>query len=133
MKDELFKFFTIDELCETNTGLPNEPTEKEKENLSHLIIEVLDPVRTVYGSQITVNSGFRSVEVNKAVKGALNSQHKQGQAADITTGSKDGNKQVYKIIKSLGKYDQLINEHDYKWVHVSYTNGFNRKQELAIK
>ena len=40
---------------------------------------------------------------------------------------------IYEIIKNLGKYDQLINEYDYSWIHISYKNGNNRHQELSIK
>ena len=30
-------------------------------------------------------------------------------------------------------YDQLINEYDYSWIHVSYRSGKNRMQILSIK
>lgn len=128
-----FKFFTIDELTHTNTGLQNTPNQKEIDNLSYLINEVLDPLRLEYGHSITVNSGFRSPEVNKKVGGVSTSQHLTGQAADITAGSPEENEKLFHIIEKLGIYDQLINEYNYKWVHVSYSNIHNRKQIVVVK
>jgi len=127
-----FQFFTIEELTHTNTGLPNKPDQTVIYNLSLLINKVLDPVRIAYKHSITVNSGYRSKEVNKAVKGATNSQHLTGEASDITAGSPEENKKLFEIIKHLGVYDQVINEFNYSWVHVSYSPVHNRKQILNI-
>ena len=73
--------------------------------------------------------------LNKAVGGARTSQHTLGQAADIHTksNSKESNKQLFELIKQLKlPFDQLINEYNYSWVHVSYSNR-NRRQILNIK
>lgn len=127
------KYFTIEELTKTSTGLSNVPSKVEQANLEYLVNNVLDKVREIYGKPIKVNSGFRSKLVNKKVGGASNSQHTKGEAVDITGGNKTENKMIYEIIKSLGKYDQLINEYDYSWIHISYKNENNRHQELSIK
>ena len=127
------KYFTINELTKTSTGLDNTPSKVEQDNLEYLVNNVLDKVREIYGKPIKVNSGFRSKLVNKKVGGASNSQHTKGEAVDITGGNKVENKMIYEIIKNLGKYDQLINEYDYSWIHISYKNGNNRHQELSIK
>lgn len=134
MKEDIkhFQFFTIEELTHTNTGLNNVPTNEIIYNLSLLINKVLDPARIEYSRSIKVNSGYRSKEVNKAVKGAANSQHMTGQAADITAGNKEDNKKLFEVIKHLGVFDQLINEKDYTWLHVSYSPIHNRKQILSI-
>jgi len=128
-----FKFFSIEELIHTNTGLSNIPDTKVIYNLSLLINEVLDPTRIEYKQVIKVNSGYRSKLVNEAVKGVANSQHITGEAADITAGSPDENKKLFEVIKQLGVFDQLINEHGFEWVHVSYSEVHNRKQILVIK
>ncbi len=52
-------------------------------NLQNLVLTVLDPAREQLGCPIRVNSGYRSFELNKAVKGAKNSYHMQARAADI--------------------------------------------------
>lgn len=127
------KYFTINELTRTSTGLDNTPSKDVQANLEYLVNNVLDKVREVYGKPIKVNSGYRSKLVNKKVGGASNSQHTKGEAVDITGGNKTENKMIYEIIKNLGKYDQLINEYDYSWIHISYKNGNNRHQELSIK
>lgn len=127
------KNFTLEELTATSTGLSNVPTEREKEKLKLLAEKVLQPLRELYGKPIIINSGFRGDAVNKAVGGVPTSQHRKGEAADLTTGSKEGNKILFNLIKDNLEYDQLINEYDYSWVHVSYTICKpNRKQILKI-
>jgi hypothetical protein len=44
------------------------------------------------------------------------------------------NKQIFEYIKNELEFDQLINEFNYGWVHVSYNAGKNRMQVLdALK
>lgn len=128
------KYFTIEELTRSDTaeakGIDNTPTKEAKKNLIALIENVLDPLREMYGSPITVNSGYRSQALNKAVKGASTSQHCKGEAADITGGNKEANKQLFEMIRENLPFDQLINEYDYSWVHVSYKSSVNRKEVL---
>ena len=127
------KNFTLKELTKTNTGITNEPNKQELQALIALSGKVLQPLRDIYGKPITVNSGFRSYAVNKAVGGSKGSQHSKGEAADLTTHTKEGNKQLFDIIKNELEFDQLINEYDYSWIHVSYAvNRKNRKQILKI-
>lgn len=76
------KYFTIDELTKTTTGIENTPNDIETKHLQELI-EVLDEIREEWGSAIRVTSGFRSEKVNKAVGGSSNSEHKLGYAVDI--------------------------------------------------
>lgn len=131
------KYFTIEELCRSDKarqmGINNAPTDDIIDSLSDLVENVLDPARERIGKAITVNSGYRCPELNKAVGGAPTSQHTKGEAADITSGSKEANKHLFEIIRDNLPYDQLINEYDYSWVHVSYKRNGNRKQILKIK
>ncbi len=132
---KLSKNFTLKELTVTNTGLPNQPSAVELCRLRVLCEKVLQPTRDIFGEAVIVNSGYRSPQVNKDkdVGGAPSSQHVLGEAADITAGSRERNKRLFEIIKSLGDWDQLINEYDYSWIHVSYTTRKpNRKQILTI-
>lgn len=131
------KHFTISELCHSATakarGLDNTPTPEVVANLTRLVDNVLDPLRSAYGKPITVTSGYRSAQVNRSVNGATSSQHLKGEAADITAGSKAENKRLFELIQSLGlPWDQLINENDYSWVHVSHKASGNRKQILKL-
>lgn len=133
------KYFTIDELCRSSKAaalkIPNNPTRDVTANLEALVLNVLDPARAEFGAAIRVSSGYRCPPLNRAVGGAATSQHMQGQAADLDTGTRAGNARLYDIILKRGLYDQLINEHDFSWVHVSYRasgTGVNRRQTLKI-
>lgn len=133
------KFFTIDEMLYSSTAvkkkIDNTPNEIEMRNLTYLMDYCLDKIREVWGNAIYVNSGYRSDSLNTAVNGAKNSQHKSGEAADITAGSKSNNKILFNmIINSNIDFDQLIDEKDYKWIHVScrYNMIGNRRQVLHL-
>lgn len=130
------KYFTITELCKSNTavqkGIDNTPNQQIIDNLKQLVLNILDPLRDAYGEPIIVNSGYRSVELNRAINGAKSSQHLKGQAADITGKSKENNKKLFELIQSLQlPYDQLIDEQNFSWVHVSFSDN-PRKQILHL-
>lgn len=127
------KYFTINELTHTSHGL-NVPNAEQLANLTLLIERVLDPARIELNAPIKVTSGFRSLEVNKAVNGAPNSQHCKGQAADIVCFD---NKKLFLILQDM-EFDQLIYEFGSDeqpgWIHVSFSKSINRNQVLrAIK
>lgn len=126
------KYFTLAELCSTNSGLTNVPDWEQVDNLYLLTKMVLDPLRALYGRPIKINSGYRSVEVNKAIGGARTSQHLFGLAADITGGDKVSNAQMYNLIVAHLPFDQVINEKDFTWVHVSHSNVKNRMEQLKL-
>ena len=130
------QYFTIQELTASSTararGIDNTPNAQVEANLTKLIDAVLDPVRRIWSRPITVNSGFRCPALNAAVRGVANSQHLTGEAADITTGSREGNRELFeKISRSGVPFDQLIDESGYSWIHISYS-GRNRRQVLHL-
>ena len=130
------KYFTIKELSKSVTanklGIDNTPSTEVMVNLIDLVEAILDPLREWYGKPIIVNSGYRCEALNKAVNGSKTSQHLTGQAVDIDTNSKEDNKKLFEYIKDNMDFDQLINEKDYSWLHVSYNKKNNRKQVLAL-
>lgn len=132
------KYFTIPELCKSDTavqrGIDNTPTAEIEQNLTELIDKLLDPVRELFGGPITVNSGYRCEQLNKAVGGSKTSSHRTGCAADITVGSFSDNVRLFNLILSSGlTFDQLIDEYNYSWIHVSYKpDGTNRQQILHL-
>lgn len=131
------KYFTIEEMTKSSTAtakhIDNTPNQTAIDNLTKLIEIVLDPLREWYGKPIRVNSGYRCKVLNKAVGSkAKNSQHLYGEATDITAGSKVENEKLFNYIKDNLPFDQLINESDFSWVHVSYREGRLRKQVLAL-
>lgn len=133
------KYFTISELIKSDTAVAkriwNGANREQEDNLIALVENVLDPLRLFYGKPIRVSSGFRCPALNKAVGGVCNSQHLRGEAADIDTGSKLENQRLARlIVEKRLPFDQLIDEANYSWVHVSYKKGGgNRGQILRYK
>ena len=119
-------------------GISNMPTPEHLENFKLLAEKVFEPIRNHFGKPIHISSGYRSLALNKAVGGALSSQHCSGEAIDIDMdGSANGitNKMVFDYIKDNLNFDQLIwefgNGSNPDWVHVSYeSKGKQRKQIL---
>lgn len=131
------KYFTLKEMINSNTakskGIDNTPTWGIVLNLLELVQNVLDPIREAYKKPIIVNSGYRCIELNRAVGSKDNSQHVLGLAADITVGSKEANKQLFEFIQNnIDTWDQLIDECNYQWIHISYNKDNNRKQVLHL-
>ena len=119
-------------------GISNMPIEKHIANFKLLAEKVFEPLRNYFRCPIHISSGYRSVELNRAVKGSATSQHCTGEAIDIDMdGTPNGvtNKMVFNYIKDNLEFDQLIwefgtNENP-DWVHVSYeSTGKQRKQVL---
>jgi len=132
----LSKNFTLEELCETSSHLPNIPTQGEINALGLLVREVLQPLRDKYGKSITVNSGFRSLAVNQEKGGASKplSQHCKGEAADLSC---EDNSKLFHLIKDNFVFDQMIweggNHIQPAWVHVSYKTQGNRGECLRME
>lgn len=132
--------FTLDECIYSNYAdehdFDNTPNDEQIENIKSLIIEVLQPVRDHFKCPIRINSCFRSERLNRAVGGVFNSQHlavNNCAAVDfIVFGAKMAD--VYKWIAENLNFDQLIDEYNLEWIHVSYKRiGKNRKQLLKVK
>lgn len=131
------KYFTINELIRSETAvmrnIDNSPPPEALKALGELAGELLDPVRELWGAPITVNSGFRSPALNKAAGGSPASQHLRGEAADITTGTREGNRRLFEMIAAGDlEFDQLIDELGYAWLHLSYRKNSNRKNILHL-
>lgn len=82
------------------------PDEGIASQIRSLCVTVLQPIRDAFGGPLTINSGYRSPALNKAVKGARNSQHTRGQAADIA--ASDPYVLAQLVIKKRLPFDQLI-------------------------
>ena len=132
------KYFTHKELCRSTTAdkykIANTPDTQVLKALTELTEKLLDPIREKWGKPINVNSGYRCPRVNALVGGKPSSQHLRGMAADITVGSTTANKLLYKMIKDGGfDYDQLIDESNYKWIHISYDWTKPKQRHMAFK
>lgn len=133
------KYFTLWELTRSTTAnardINNTPSATINKKLVALIENCLDPIRAKWGKPIGVNSGYRCRELNYAVGGATNSQHLRGEAADISAGSRDANKELFHMIVSDPSlhFDQIIDEADFKWIHISYKEESNRRKITHLK
>ena len=134
---KLSDHFSLQELTKSSTaerrGIANEPDDEAVENLIMVCEMVLEPVREQYGIPFIPNSGFRCLELNRAIGSSDRSQHTTGEAVDFEVPS-ISNKEVALWVKENCKFDQLILEF-YKegdpasgWVHCSYViEGENRE------
>lgn len=119
--------FTFEELIHSDTaikyGIDNIPEPEELATMIQLCETVLQPIRDVWQGPIKINSCYRCKKLNTKVGGAKNSAHLYGAGADITVGNKDKNKQLFNTILSMIDRKQIqlrtiIDEYDYKWLHL---------------
>ena len=108
----LSKNFVLSEITRSNTakrlGISNEPTKKHLESMQRIVSNLVQPMR----DQL---------------------QHCKGEALDIQFWEMGqmNNKIIYDWILESGlQFDQMINEFDYSWIHLSLKEKDNRKQVL---
>lgn len=129
---KLSENFWLSEFLRSNTaarmGRKVEADEAIVDNLRNLCVNVLQPARdaltTIHpGIRLIVTSGYRPQWLNKAVGGAMNSDHMRGCAADvILSGEPEGFEllDAAQAIRDAGvKFDQLILEGG-EWLHLSW-------------
>lgn len=141
------KYFTIDELTKTDTGLDNTPNELEIKHLEELI-KVIDNIREKWtelcrnnkwgSASIIVSSGYRSDKVNKAVGGSKTSEHRLGYAVDFEP-SNGKLKEFWDFIvdyvttNNIG-FSQLIAEKPRNgipsWVHFSINGKKGQRKQI---
>lgn len=135
---QISKHLTLEELTKSATadklGIKNNnPNLHQIDNLKLLAENVFEPIRSHFNKPITISSGYRSLNLNQAIKGSITSQHCSGQAIDIDNVS-PSNKEIFDFIKKNLTFDQLIWEFGTSknpdWVHVSFAENKNRKQIL---
>ena len=132
----LSKNFVLSEITRSNTakrlGISNEPTKKHMEGIQRIITNLVQPMRDELGP-IRISSGYRNPELNRAIGGSSKSQHCKGEALDLQFW-KNGqmcNKEIYDWILDSGlEFDQMINEFDFAWIHLSLRKDKNRKSVL---
>lgn len=82
---------------------------------------------------ISINSGYRSLKLNKVVGGSKSSAHINGLAADIVATSITPCELMEFIFSNMQdtEFDQCILEYN-RWIHIGFsTNGTMRKQCLC--
>ena len=80
-------FFDLDEFFVTDTNIPNTMPLSWQPVIMYNIEQlrgVLNVLRGLLGSPITINSAYRNEQINRIVGGDKHSKHLSGLAADIT-------------------------------------------------
>ena len=133
---KLSKNFVLSELTKSNTakrlGIKNEPTKEHMDNLQVLVRDLVQPIRDGIGP-IRISSGYRNPSLNRAIGGSRKSQHCKGEALDIQFWEMGemNNKAIYDWVLESGiEFDQMINEFDFAWIHISLKGKDNRRQVL---
>jgi len=117
----------------TRLNIINYPTDKQYQSIQSLCVNVLEPIRSNFGS-IIISSGLRADKLNTAIGGSKTSQHCFGEAGDIISPTYSVT-EMYEwiVLKSDIVYDQIIHEFG-KWIHISYTNRYvNRMRRTTAK
>ena len=137
---KLSKNFSMAEFIKSQTaerkGIDNTPQGEHLDAAVALFENVVQKVRDHFGVT-TINSGYRSPQLNEAVGGSATSQHCHGEAADIEVPGV-ANSDLAEWIVENTDFDQVILEFytpgipDSGWVHVSYkADGSNRGKPMT--
>ncbi len=139
---QLSPHFKLSEFTRSGTAaaqkIDNTPTLTVVSNLQYLCQHGLEPLRSHFNCPIIINSGYRSLALNKAVGGVSNSNHLSGYAADISVPSNEVGEQWFSWMKqNLTEFDELITEKNSVgsagfWIHVAIRqSGNNRKKVIS--
>ena len=135
---QITKNFSVDEFLTSSTaarlGYMFTIDRYERENIERLVRTVLQPARDALGVPLVITSGYRPAWLNHAIKGAKDSRHMYGCAADFKTPGVPL-AHAFDIIKDLQlPIDQLILEDPPAgWIHAGIAlPGTMSRQQFMI-
>lgn len=141
----LSKDFTLGELTYSPKAralsINNDPTIRQVDRLRELAVNLLQPMRDSLGL-LEVTSGFRTPELNRAIKGSKTSAHMEGYAADLHPEHVLLEDVMHWFKHTDVPFDQAILEYgrreddaDDDWVHAGWKNaaGQQRRQLLVMR
>jgi uncharacterized Zn-binding protein involved in type VI secretion len=134
-KDDLLKqiskYFTLADAKMTFVAQRGFTAQQIACNWVNLCVKILDPVYDNFKfKKGPLNSGFRTLTYNRQIGSKDTSDHTKGAAADISLGSQEMNKVMFKwILSSNLPFSQLIFEGN--WVHVAF-NGNGPKGNARV-
>lgn len=131
--------FSLQEFLKSQTaerrGIDNSPANWQIENMRRVANNVLQPVRNYWGPTV-ITSGFRCLELNRAIGSSDSSQHRKGQAADFEVPGYT-NLEVAEWVRDNLSFDQLILEAynpvqgpNSGWIHVSFVSEAENRKEV---
>jgi hypothetical protein len=125
----LSEHFSLREMSRSSVadrlGIDNTPPWIASDNMCGLCENILEPVRKNFKVPFSPMSGYRSIDLNRAIGSRDTSQHILGEAVDIEIPGVS-NLDLARWIEGAIEYDQLILEHFIEgepssgWVHVSF-------------
>ena|SRR5438874_900019 len=136
---KLSSHFMLAEALRSDTaqrlGINNSSPPPEVVNTMMKTAVEMEILRTLLGVPIQVNSWYRCLELNRALKSKDTSQHVVGEAVDFVAPNYGSPKAICRFLMdqfSALPYDQLILEHT--WVHISFAirSGQPRRQVLSL-
>lgn len=115
-------------------GIANQPSPAVVERLRR-VADRIEAVRTLLGNRsIQINSGYRCLELNRALGSKDNSMHPQGLAVDFVCPGFGSPLDICRAVAAsrIG-FDQMIHEFG-RWVHLglSLEGTAERRQQLTI-
>lgn len=142
---EFSKNFVLSEFTYSPTAqrlrIANDLTVKDLDRMMAFTKNLLQPMREQIGS-IKITSGFRTLPLNKAIKGDKDSAHLLGYAADTQPQDISLVFLMYWFAKTELPFDQAILEYGRRpdddkddWVHIGYKHpsGAQRRQLLVMR
>lgn len=101
-------------------GIDNTPPAHAIERMKVLAATLFEPARKLLWVRLHVNSGYRCLELNRAVKGSKTSAHMRGEAIDFVPIDMD-KMDAFRILRDSDlPYDQLIEECGRDgWIHMA--------------
>lgn len=121
--------FTYAELIHSNHAtrhnISNIPSPNVAGHLKQLA-DALEEVRALLKAPLIISSGYRSMELNRAIGGSGKSAHMEGYAADFICPDFGMPREIVQaIVDSHIKFDQCIYEGT--WVHFSIAPAMRRQ------
>ena len=111
------------------------PPQNVIDNLKLLHEHIIVPLVNAMPGELSLTCAYRCPKVNAMVGGKPNSQHVQGKATDLQyrENGVEMNRKIIDTVKELKlDFDQMIDERNLAWVHISYNHNLNRKQFLKL-
>ena len=128
--------FSWEEVTQSSTasreGIDNTLPEELKEAVYKTAVG-MEKVRAFLGKPISIDSWYRSLNLNSAIGSKPTSQHTKGEAVDFICPAFGTPAEICKLIvanQDLIRFDQLILEHT--WVHISWNSVPGSKQRGQV-
>lgn len=136
MSKKISNYFTNKETVVSSTG--------DRLGIRNIVPEILkgtvaytaarmDTIRLLLNVPCTVNSFYRSQELNNAISGSKTSDHMNGRAIDFVPVGMNL-RQAYNKIKNSGlSYDQLIIYPNQRFIHISFKEDIMAERKMAFE